>query len=239
MRRVVIVIAACYPLAAHFAVLTGSTRLTLACLALLVVLALSPALARRSAAAWLAALVASAALALPFVAPAGWTWIPLYVPTILGDAFLAWLFGHTLVRGQVPLIERMVRLLHSPGERLDPEVVRYGHALTAAWAMLFGALGLTDLVLALLASPNGVLALLGVTPPVAVPQRVWSWFANIAEYVLVTAFFVAEYCYRRWRFPQQPYAGFLDFVRRLSAIAPHVLAPLARRPGTRSATEHT
>lgn len=226
-----IALAVCYPLAAHLAVLTGSPRLTLVCLGLLVALALAPALSRRRPAAWLAALVAAGALALPFLAPPRWTWLPLYAPTVLGDVFLAWLFGHTLARGQVPLVERMVRLLHAPavGESLDPQIVRYVRRLTAAWSLLFAALGLTDLLLALLAVPNGVLPLLGVVPVVTVPQRVWSWFANIAEYAIGAAFFVAEYTYRRWRFPQQPYAGLLDFVRRLSAIAPRVLAPAAQR----------
>jgi len=229
LRGIVIALAVCYPLAVHLAVLTGSPRLTLACLALLVALALAPALVRGGAVSSIAALVAAGTLALLFLVSPAWTWLPLYAPTVLGDAGLAWLFGHTLARGDVPLIERMVRLLHAPGERLDAEVVRYARALTVAWMLLFATLGLANLVLALLAHPNGVLALLGVVPDITVPQRAWSWFANIAEYVIVACFFVAEYAYRRLRFPQQPHAGLLDFLRRLSAIAPRVLAPGARR----------
>jgi uncharacterized membrane protein len=226
------VLAVSYPLAAHLAVLTGSPRLTLASLAVLIALALWPALVRRRAVAWLGALLAAAAVTVAFRASRGWTWLPLYASPVLGDAFLAWLFGHTLAPPRVPLIERMARLLHPPDARLDPAVIRYARTLTAAWAALFAALGLADLLLALCATPNGILALFGLVPLVPVPQRAWSWFANIAEYLIVAGFFVGEYAYRRRRFPQQPYAGLGDFVRRLSAVAPRMLerAPRAARP---------
>jgi uncharacterized membrane protein len=225
LRGIVIALAVSYPLVAHLAVLTGSPRLTVASLAVLVALALWPALARRGALAWLAALVAAAAVALSLVAAQGWPWLPLYAPPVLGDAFLAWLFGHTLARGQVPLIERMVYLVHAPapGEALDAAVLSYARTLTAAWAALFAVLGLTNLLLALCATPNGILVLLGRVPLLAVPQRAWSWFANIAEYLIVAGVFVGEYAYRRRRFPQRPYAGLVDFLRRLSAVAPRIL----------------
>ncbi len=247
MRGFVIALAVTYLLLAHLAVLTGSTRLTLACPAALLALALCPALARRKAgsagtppagACAIAVLSAAAALVLAFGAAPDWKWLLLYAPPVLGDAFLAWLFGHTLADGEVPLIERMVRLLHAPAESLDAAVVRYTRSLTAAWAMLFAALGLVDLLLALVARPNGVLALLGIVPGITVPQRAWSWFANIAEYLIVAGFFFLEYAYRRRRFPGQTYAGFLDFARRLSAVAPHVLAGTPPR-GAPSVSEQT
>jgi uncharacterized membrane protein len=223
LRGIVIALAVCYPLVTHLAVLTGSPRLTLASLALLVALALLPALARRRTLAWVAALVAAAAVTLSLVAAQGWPWLPLYAPPVLSDAFLAWLFGHTLARGHVPLIERMARLLRAPGEPLDPATLSYTRALTAAWAALFALLALANLLLALCATPNGILALLGRVPILTVPQRAWSWFANIAEYLIAVGFFVGEYAYRRRLFPQQPYAGLVDFLRRLGTIAPRIL----------------
>jgi uncharacterized membrane protein len=222
LRRIMIALAVSYPLLTHLAVMSGSARLTVACVTVLAMLALWPVLARRWVAAGIAAVIAAIAVAR---APAeGWMWLPLYAPSVLSDAFLAWLFGRTLARGHIPLIERMVRLLHAPGERLDAEVSRYTRALTAVWALLFAALGLADLLLALCATPNGVLPSLGYAPIITVPQRLWSWFANVAEYVIVALFFLGEYAYRRRRFPWQPYAGLFDFVRRLSAIAPRALA---------------
>ncbi len=37
------------------------------------------------------------------------------------------------------------------------------------------------LALACCSVPDGVLTLLGLTPPLAVPQTLWSWFANVAS----------------------------------------------------------
>jgi uncharacterized membrane protein len=223
LRGIVIALALSYPLVAHLAVLTGSPRLTLASLAVLAALALWPALARGRALAWLVALGAAAAIIASLIAAEGWPWLPLYAPPVLGDAFLAWLFGHTLARGHTPLIERMVHLLGDPGEPPDPAVLSYARALTGVWAVLFAVLALTDLLLALCAAPNGILLLLGRVPILTVPQRAWSWFANIAEYLIAAGFFAGEYAYRRRRFPQRTRGGLVEFMRRLGAVAPRIL----------------
>jgi uncharacterized membrane protein len=234
----VVALAVCYPLVAHLAVLTRSPRLTLCSIAVLVTLALWPALARRSVLGWLGALAAAALLAVAFQTAPGWTWLALYAPPVLGDAFLAWVFGHTLAPPHVPLIERMVRLLHAPAETLDAAVIRYARSLTAAWSALFGAFAVTNLLLALCAIPDGILSLFGIAPPIPVPQRAWSWFANIAEYLIAAIFLAGEYLYRTRRFPEQRYEGLTDFVRRLSAIAPGALAS-APKSATRRVSEQT
>jgi len=223
MRLILIALAVSYPLLAHLAVLTGSPRLIVVSLAVLVALALAPALGRRRILAWVAALLVAGAVAAALIAAQGWPWLPLYAPSLLGDVFLAWLFGHTLARGHVPLIERMVRVLRAR-ETLDPAVFSYARSLTAVWAGLFTVLGLANLLLALCATPNGILSLLGWVPSVTVPQRAWSWFANIGEYLIVAAFFAAEFLYRQRRFPQEEHAGLLQFLRRLGAVAPQMLA---------------
>jgi uncharacterized membrane protein len=104
-------------------------------------------------------------------------------------------------------------------------VTAYARTLTLAWAVLFAVLAMTSLVLALLADPNGILLLLGFTPHVTVPQRAWSLFANFLEFAVVVTFLIVEYAYRRRRFPEQPYANLLDFLRRLIAVAPEAFAP--------------
>jgi len=216
---------------AHLAVEEASPALTVVCIALVAAVLLSPGLARGSLRAWAAAFATAGALAL--AASRRWIWLPLYAPPVLGDAFGAWLFGHTLASGRTPLIESLIRRLHDqPDGPLDPEIAHYARKLTAGWAVLFGLLGATSLVLALLAVPNGVLSLLGFTPQVPIPQTDWSWFANIVEYGIVAGFFVLEYAYRGARFPQrQPQASFLSFVRRLRAVAPTLVdlgSPAAR-----------
>lgn len=223
MKGVVVALALGYPLWVHLAVLTRSPALTALSIVWLALLALGPALLRGRPVAWLCATAIALVLVL---APTGaWRWLPLYAPSIVADAFVAFLFARTLAPSQTPLIEQLVRLLHEPEERLDPRVAAYARTLTVAWAVLFVLLALSSLTLALLADPNGILLLLGFNPVLTVPQRAWSWFANFLEFAVVAAFFMVEYAYRRRRFPEQPYANVLDFLRRLLAVAPSAFAP--------------
>ncbi len=229
LKGSLIVLGMACALLAHLAVETSSPALTAVVVALAAAVMLAPSLARGSPGAWMAALAITGALAV--AASRRWIWLPLYVPPVLGDAFGAWLFGHTLAAGRTPLIERVVRLLHGGPERLlEPAIARYARTLTLAWTVLFCVLGVTCLVLALFAVPNGVLILLGFTPPVAVPQTAWSWFANVAAYVITAGFFGLEYAYRRLRFPQQPQRSFFEFVRALLAIAPSLIELESRTP---------
>ena len=67
----------------------------------------------------------------------------------------------------------------------------------------------------------------GVEPPVRVSQEAWSLFANVIGYLLVAAFFVIEYAYRRQRFPRQPYRNILDFLIRVLAAMPRLVSNAA------------
>jgi uncharacterized membrane protein len=219
----------CYPLLVHAAVVTRNAALTAVCLGWLVLLVLLPPLARGNPIAWAAAAAAGAAVAL--ILRGSWMWLPLYAPSALADFFIAWVFGHTLARGRVPLIERLVRLLHAADEPVDPAVVPYARRLTLCWTLLLTLLGLVNVLLAVCAVPDGILELLGHAPPLSIPQRAWSLYANFLEYLIVGGFFVAEYAYRRHRFPQQPFASFADFARRLLAVAPDALGARGRSSG--------
>jgi uncharacterized membrane protein len=221
LKRLVIGLAVGYPLLVHAAVVTRSQALTAACLGWLALLVLLPALVRGNPAAWLAA--AGAVVTVALILRGSWIWLPLYAPSILADFFIAWVFGHTLFAGRVPLIERLARLVHPPDAPLDPAVVPYARRLTLCWAVLLALLGVVSLFLALYAEPDGILLLLGRRPAVVIPQRAWSLYANFLEYLIVGVFFVAEYAYRRRRFPDQPFASFFDFVRRMIAVAPAAL----------------
>jgi uncharacterized membrane protein len=222
----VIGLAVGYPLLVHAAVVTRNQALTAACLGWLALLVLLPALMRGNPAAWLAA--AAAVVTIALILRGRWIWLPLYAPSILADFFVAWVFGHTLASGRVPLIERLARLVHAPDDPLDPAVVPYARRLTLCWAILLALLGVVSLVLALFAVPDGILMLIGRRPLLGIPQRTWSLYANFVEYLIVGGFFVAEYAYRRRRFPEQPFASFFDFVRRMIAVAPEAFG--ARRP---------
>lgn len=220
-----------YPVLAHVAIATGSAALTLAAVGLLALLVLGPGMARGRPIAWgLAALVAAGMVALY---RAGAEALPLYAPPIVITAAMAWLFGHTLAAGNRPLIERLILLIHPPEVPLPDGVVPYARKLTLAWTVLFVALSTTNLALALGAAPGGLLLAAGIEPPVRVPREVWSAFANLLNYLIIGAFFVGEYVYRRYRFPQQPYRGFVDFALRAAKAGPRLFAAPVRAADAR------
>ena len=208
-RQVTTACAFAYPLVAHLAVARNSARLTIAAVALLALSALLRSLTQGRLAAW---------LAVPLVIGGCW-WLvhssmevlPLYLPPVLVPAFLAWIFGQTLLRGRTPLIERLVLVLHGPDTAPEDGVLAYARHLTQAWAVLFIGLAATNLLLAIFAEPE-----------------VWSLFANLIAYVIVLVFFVAEYAYRRRRFPQQPYRNMFEFVQRVLANWPALVGRAPR-----------
>jgi uncharacterized membrane protein len=213
-----------YPVLAHFAIARSSAGLTIAALTLLAAVSLLPGLARGAIGAW---------LAVPLVGAASW-WLSsveqpvlaLYLPPIVVPAFLAGVFGNTLRSGRTPLISQLIRLLQAPGDD-EPEsaVWVYARRLTAAWTAMFVALATFNLLLAAFVEPDGLLRANGIEPRLALSHEVWSLFTNLLEYLLVAAFFVIEYAYRRQRFPRQPYRNMFDFLRRVAAAMPRITRP--------------
>jgi uncharacterized membrane protein len=220
-RYLPIVPALSYPLTAHFAASRHSVSVTLLAIALLAATALIPSLIRGRPAAW---------LALPLIVAGLWllgrlhiNQLPLYVPPVLVPAFMAWVFGHTLAKNRVPLIEQLVRLLHPPEAPPEPAVWVYARRLTLMWTVLFIVIATVNLVLAAAVRPEGLLLAAGAEPPFTVSQESWSLFANLIGYLLVGAFFLVEYAYRRRRFPQQPYRNLFDFIRQALAATPQLM----------------
>ena len=221
VRQITTALSFAYPVLAHFAIARNSAGLTIAALTLLAAISLLPGLARGAAAAW---------LAVPIIAAVCW-WLsgvdqpllPLYLPPIIVPAFLAFVFGNTLRPGRTPLISQLIRLLHAAGEEPEPAVWSYARRLTATWTALFVALATFNLLLAALAEPDGLLRASGIDPGLAVSHEVWSLFTNLIEYLLVAAFFVIEYAYRRQKFPRQPYRNMFDFLRRMAAAMPRLI----------------
>ncbi len=220
------VLALAYPLVAHFAVIHNSMTLIVVALALLILVPMLPALARGSVAAWL--VVPPLAAALWWLSRSTHATLPLYIAPVLVPGFMAGVFGSTLLAGQMPLIERLIHIMDPEGAAdIEPEVRDYARKLTLSWTLFFVALSSVNLVLGLLAEPGGLLLTSGVTPPVTVPQEWWSLFANVIGYLLVAAFFLIEYAYRRRRFPRQPYRNMLDFFLRVLAAMPRLVGNAA------------
>jgi uncharacterized membrane protein len=227
-------LAVAYPLFAHAAILSENRLWTLAAVVILAVLVLGPALLRGSKLAWITLVIAG--LGAARLLHSGAIELALYAPPVLIMAFMAWAFGHTLRPGETPLIERIVRALHDPAEILEPAIFSYARNLTWLWTILLATLATVNLGLALCASPNGLLLAAGITPPVVVPQRIWSLFANVLNYVVIAGFFGLEYAWRRRRFPQQEYRSIADFTRRLVRLGPSLrtMSNSAKRPSARS-----
>jgi uncharacterized membrane protein len=208
---------ASYPLLAHVAVLSGRPDLIAASIGLLVLLILYGGLRRGRPSAW--GLLLAGGLGLHLAARSAQTLLLLFLPPILLNAFMAWVFGHTLLRGRTPLIERMIHALHGGPSELDADIVAYARRLTQVWASLFLLLAIVNFGLAAFARPGGLLLAAGFDPGIAVPLGIWSLFANVLNYLIVGALFVVEYWLRRRRFPQQTYRGLLDFTRRLASVS--------------------
>jgi uncharacterized membrane protein len=211
------VIGLSYTLLAHVAALTRNPALIAASIALLVLAILLPGLLGRRVVAWM--LLAAASLGLSAIAGREQALLLLFLPPILINGFMAWVFGHTLWPGQVPLIERIIRILHDSAASMDSNIAAYARHLTLAWACLFIVLSAVNLALAALARPGGFLLAIGLNLPVTVSLDTWSLFANVLNYLIVGAFFAVEYWFRQQRFPQQTYRGFFDFIRRLASVS--------------------
>ena len=124
--------------------------------------------------------------------PAEWL---LFIPPILINALLAWLFGRTLVRGRVPLIARFAMLEQGT---LSAELAAYTRTLTWLWTLLFIAAALLSVALAMSGHRDA-----------------WSLFTNFMNYLLVAALFLGEFIYRKLRFRNYQHHSPLQLLRNV------------------------
>ena len=213
-----LLLALAYPLLAHLAGARHDPAVAAIALADLSLVVLLQPLLQRRVGAWL--LLAAIVLGLFSLARSHYALLPLLLVPVALIGLVAWTFGRTLRRDRVPLITQIVAALDAlPPTQLAPELRSYTRNLTLAWAGLLGTLALANLVLALLAVPNGLLASVGIASPLTVSEAQWSWFANIFNWGIVGGFFVGEYLLRKRRFPGR-YRSFLDFLQRMARLGP-------------------
>lgn len=208
-----------YPFIAHAAsTLRDPALAALALLDIVLILLVVP-LARGRAWAWV--LVAASAAALWSAQDSRVLPVLLLLPPVVFPWLVAWYFARTLRAGQVPLISRIVAGLEqcTPAE-LPPALKSYTHGLTRLWALVLLAMGIANLLLGLVAVPDGLLVRLGHAPPVTVSQATWSWIANLVDYGVAGLLFAVEYVVRLRVFPDRPDRNFPDFIRRLGALGP-------------------
>jgi uncharacterized membrane protein len=176
---------AAYALVAHVALTRHDPRVAAAGLALLawgVLLNAMPA-------AWAAITAAGAVAGVTWIAPAFPDLVLRASPVVINGVLCA-VFGLTLRRGHEPLITRFARMEHAT---LPADVETYTRRLTALWTLFFATMAVTTVALEIVAS-----------------RTVYSLFSNLINWLLLAAFLVGEYRYRRVRFPayqhKPPYA---------------------------------
>lgn len=211
-------LAVAYAVLAHLASARHDNLLAAVAIGVLMVLVLLAPLLQGRIAAWLALLAGAVGAA--WLAQTPYTHVPLLLVPFAFVALVAWWFARSLRHGRVPLITRIVAALErTTAADLEPALRSYTRALTAAWATLLSVIGVVNLGLALIATPNGLLAQFGVQSPITVTQTQWSWFANLLDYGIMGGFMAAEYVYRKHRFPGR-YKNVADFARRMAGLGP-------------------
>ena len=150
-----------------------------------------------TARAWWPLLVLALGMLIYFVYQQGHGLIGLLAINGLLHALLnlsmLWLFARTLMHGRVALITQIARRIS--GE-LSAEVEAYTRHATIAWCVLFTLQVFISLLLYLFA-----------------PLAVWSFFINVLDFPLLALMFVAEFGYRRLRFPDHPRISILKIIQ--------------------------
>ena len=141
----------------------------------------------------------------------------LFVPTIF-LALAASLFGRTLIKGRTPLLVTAASLVEAvrPGD-LEADVRTYTTRQTCAWAVLLSVLAVFNLFLALVATPDGVLARIGHPVEGLVSSEAATRLMPWVIYLSVAGFLVGEFIYRQRRFPGR-YKSAWDYVQKLAKV---------------------
>jgi uncharacterized membrane protein len=214
MKALIAVLLGASPIVLHFAIVRSSTPLIVLFLAM-VATGLLVSFARGRCPPWGIALGALAACGLAVLAlldadmaariASAWPILVLLAT--------AWVFGRSLRPGRMPLIERIARFIDQ-GDAMPRELVAYTRALTWAWTIVPLALALASMLLAQLAS-----------------REAWSLFTNVLSYPALAVLFVAEYPYRRWRYPDTPHTNPVAVAIRLMRHAPELFRPQGHTTG--------
>ena len=217
-----------YPLLAITGALTHRQGFSLAAIVLLLTLLLWPALRARRLLPWLLWLCLVGAVL--WLALRGWAALVLGAVPVLVNLLLAWLFGRTLRAGRQPLVSRIIEVVEG-ADRLDlPGVARYARRLTWFWTLLLGTQAAALGLLVACAVPGGLLATLGIAPPLTVSAGWAQGYVHVGAYVLLGVVFVLEYLFRRWHFRGLDHPRLHDLLLRTAVRWPQLLRGEHRKP---------
>lgn len=118
-------------------------------------------------------------------------WIYL-IQHVAANTMLCWFFLQTLYGGRTPIITTIARTIHPD---MPEGVVRYTRNVTVAWSIFFAMQVLVSLAIFWIAS-----------------IETWSLFANVLNWPMVIAMFVAEYACRKHFNPDFRHASIRESV---------------------------
>lgn len=142
----------------------------------------------------------------------------MYAPPVLIPLALAGLVARSLLPGRQPVVERIVWHMHGRPDHLSDLHLSYARSVTVYWCVVFVAMAVTNLLLAVFA-----------------PPALWSWVGNIATYAMPLLAMLAEYVWRKRVFPVQQYRNVFDYLARIVRLGPTLAAEFgrdARREGS-------
>lgn len=194
-------LALCYPLLSHFALVRRQSRLEWLALMVLFGAIFYKELRRGQRSEWLAfAAFAAAVGSLMWID--GQTYA-LFLPPMIFPALALLKFVDSLLPSRTPLVTQIATAAH--GGALPDELRAYTHALTWSWTLILIAILSVDAALLAFGS-----------------REQWSLWANFIGYVFVGAVFVIEYIIRRIRFRDLVQQGFVDNLRTIIQARAHV-----------------
>ena len=196
MQIPLVVVLISYPLTAHLSIYFGHVEVAAYYLACLLTLPFITYPIHKNRRTLLIGL-----LFLPLVIVLLWSEsaanVVLFQPSVLYFA-LAMLFTRTLAADSEPLISRFIRAMDVT---VPYAIDAYGRRTTLAWAVFFGVLTFISVGLAVYAT-----------------VEIWSWFVNVASYILAMLMLVLNYVQGRRCFAEHEAISFLQFMRGLTRV---------------------
>ena len=120
----------------------------------------------------------------------------IFLPPILIPLTLAYIFGKTLLGNQLAFITIMAQKIRKVP--LIEREIKYTRTVTYAWVMFFIVIAIEALYFALFSDTT-----------------TWSYVTNFLNYILIVAFFIAEYVVRRIVLSEIEHPSFIGFIKQL------------------------
>lgn len=181
----------CYPLLAHFAVITQIPALQIMAIVSLSAGLLYKGLRQRRIFSW--SILCFVALCMIVLSYMNMGFFLIYLPSMIIPILLLNVFFRSLLPGKIPLVTDIGEKSRGP---LTDQIREYTRNVTIIWVVLFFAMSTWSILLLWLGTP-----------------ALWSLFTNVINYILVGILFFGEFIFRKWRFPEHDHPNFIQYIR--------------------------